>query len=157
MKLDLIGQLADDLKQAKDGDALWQCCLTALGTLGVDGVGYGVIPMIGLATPGKMTEATFFRHTYSAEWEETVGKDRLLDEDISTELLLRGQEEIFWNDDPGTYDATPANRRLHQLENDLGMVWGQTLLLSHYSRDPVSSGIGLHTGHVTSDDEFFAY
>lgn len=157
MKLDLIGQLADDLKQAKDGEALWQRCLTALEALGVDGVGYGVIPMIGLATSGKMTEAAFFRHTYSAEWEEAVGKDRLLDEDISTELLLRGQEEIFWNDDPDAYDATPANRRLHQLENDLGMIWGQTLLLSHYSRDPVSSGIGLHIGHVTSDAEFFAY
>ncbi|WP_294119115.1 helix-turn-helix transcriptional regulator [Shimia sp.] len=114
-------------------------------------------PMVGLATPGKMTEATFFRHTYSAEWEEAVGKDRLLDEDISTELLLRGQEEIFWNDDPDSYDASPANRRLHQLENDLGMIWGQTLLLSHHSRNPVSSGIGLHIGHVRSDTEFFRY
>lgn len=157
MHLDLIGRLGEDLKGAKDGDAHWQLCVKAFEALGVVGVGYGVIPMAALAERGKITEATFFRHTYSQEWEDAVGIDGLLDEDLSTELLIQGQEEMNWNDEPDPDYATPSNMRLHQLENDLGMIWGKTLLLSHHTRDPVSSGIGLHVNTVKSDAEFDAY
>ncbi|WP_412551740.1 hypothetical protein [Shimia sp. MIT910701] len=53
MNFDLIGQLAEDLKQTKNGETLWLRCLTAFDKLGVDGVGYGVIPWWGWQPPVK--------------------------------------------------------------------------------------------------------
>lgn len=157
MTIEKIASIGDELKNAKNAEEFWNTCLKAFDRLGVTSIGYGVIPMTKLAQNGRMTEATFFRHTYSQEWERAVGKDALLDADLSTQLMLEGVEEIFWNDDPEKFGATYINKQLHELEQDLGLIWGKTLLLSHHSRDPVSSGIGLHVSCVNSDDEFHKY
>lgn len=157
MKIDRIGTISDDLKQAKSAEEYWNKCLSVFDSLGVTGIGYGVIPIRPLVAKEGYTNATFFRHTYSREWERAVGKEQLLDADLSTELMLAGTDEVFWNDEPEKFGATYQNRNLHQLEHDLGMIWGKTLLLSHHSVDPVSSGIGLHVSCVNSDAEFEKY
>lgn len=157
MTIDRLAALGDKLKQAKDAEEYWNTCINAFGDLGVTSIGYGVTPIRSLATSGNYTEATFFRHTYMPEWERVVGKEQLLDADLTTQLMLEGHEEVFWNDDPEKFGANYVNKRLHELERDLGLIWGKTLLLSHHSHDPVTSGIGLHVSCVTSDDEFHKY
>lgn len=157
MTIEKIASIGDELKKVKNAEDFWNTCLKAFDSLGVTSIGYGVIPMRSIAETGNYTEATFFRHTYMHEWERAVGKERLLDADLTTQLMLEGHEEIFWNDDPAKLGATHINKRLHELEQDLGLIWGKTLLLSHHSRNPVSSGIGLHVSCVNSDDEFHKY
>lgn len=157
MPSDRISALGDELKQVANAEAYWMTCLNALQECGVESVGYGVIPIAGAAQNGRVTEAAFFRHTYTPEWERAVGTEQLLDADITTELMLAGVEEVYWNDDPEKFGATYKNRKLHELEQDLGLIWGKTLLLSHHSRDRVSSGIGLHIPGVSSDAEFEKY
>lgn len=156
MNVQHIAELSDHLSQICDAQGHWDRCLRAFDDLGVRGIGYGVVPIRPYGDE-NLTEHTFFRHTYGSEWETAIGKDQLLDADLTTQRMLDGVEAVPWNDDPAKFGATYVNRRLHELENDLGLVWGVTLLLSHHSRNPVSSGIGLHVDCVRSDEEFQTY
>jgi len=152
-----VSTLAYELSEVKTAEEYWAKCVRAFDSFGVTGIGYGVVPMLSKVKESSPTEATFFRHTYMPEWERVVGKERLLDDDVTTQLMYEQHEEIDWNADPDELGATKENKRLYELEQDLGLIWGKTLLLSHHSRNSVSSGIGLHVNNVCSDIEFDKY
>lgn len=158
MQIDVIATLADNLKAAPSAESYWETCMSAFSALGVGGIGYAIIPMADACDERGMTHAAFFRHTYSREWERAVGTEKLLDEDNTTELLLGGAEEVCWADDSETQFTTLEDHQyLKTLEYDLGMRWGKSLLLSHHSKNRVSSGIGMHVTEVRNETDLAKY
>ena len=157
MSTDRIAIIGDKLKKAKKSDDFWNTCLKVFENLGVAGIGYGVVPMRSLVTEGSITEASFFRHSYLPEWERAIGSNGLLDSDNISDQLLQGCDEIDWNKDPTEFGPTYTEKYLHELERDLGMIWGKSLSLSRHPHDQISSGMGLHVSCVKSDDEFHKY
>lgn len=157
MTIDKIAALGEKLQQAPNAEAHWDCCAQAFEDLGVTSLGYAVIPMASEVQMSGATNAAFFRHTYGKEWERAISSEEVLDYDITTKLLLSGVEEVYWQDDATEFGGTEKNKRLWELEQDLGIVWGKTLLLSHHSKNTVSSGIGMHVTAVRSEAEFEKY
>jgi DNA-binding CsgD family transcriptional regulator len=149
-------ELAEKLQDAKTSEEYWLACLKAFDDLGVTGIGYGVVPFRSAFGSPNITREGFFRHTYNAEWERALGGQQLLDSDNTTRRIFEGEQEISWHENSeGKLDE--AEQQVFELESDLGMTWGMSLALCHFSCDPVTVGIGLHVTGVRSDNDFEKY
>lgn len=90
------------------------------------------------------TEGLYYRHTYCAEWEDLIGPQSVLDHDASLDAMTRGQLMVEWDppESPTHLQSfTPAQRRQWEIEHDLGMKNGASMLLNDCAIG--FSGIGL--------------
>lgn len=154
--------LSDDLKSLKSGEDYWNRCLQAFENIGIAGIGYGVIPFPTEIKLYGATSATVFRHSYSKEWEKTLGQNAVLDNDISIDLIEIGQSETLWHAAPQwdenefSYERNTEFEKQFEIENDLGMQFGATLLLSNPIKGSSYVGLGLHTS-MRREAEFTPY
>lgn len=90
------------------------------------------------------TGSLFHHHTYSAEWQAAIGAEALLDNDHSIVAMDHGARMVEWlPDELGSFLAslTPSQRHQFEIEHDLGMTCGASLLLDGH---PLGfSGMGL--------------
>ena len=149
---DLI-ELCERVRQAHSALAHWGLCCQALRDQGIAGIGYGLVPSVRETTNKGFLSSSFFKHTYSQEWEEAILDTYYLDDDMVLSMILSGQHEVEWFDPEAYAAATQEQKRQSDIEADLGIEFGVSLGLG---RAPMS-GIGLWVSHVKTQDAFQHY
>ncbi|PTV93965.1 DNA-binding CsgD family transcriptional regulator [Rhodobacter aestuarii] len=143
MKSQALLDLAVALAQADDPFAPFAQFLAARGGRGFF---YGFAALSSDLHQIGYTDGLHFHHSYSAEWEEAVGPQALIDNDHSIEAMDRGARMVEWMPmDYAPFLATlsPKQRKQFEIEADLGMICGASLLLDGHRLG--FSGMGLWT------------
>ena len=140
-------ELIDSLPAVEDDGRWWDACIDGLRDRGVESVCYCVAPFTCGAVPRDFAASVFVRSTHPEEWVQTVLDTGLLEQDLTAELALAGTDVVPWSDESLWDHASPEQRRLSELEKDLGMDVGATLALRR-GDSGMLSGIGLRTPHV---------
>ncbi len=145
----MIHAIATELADARDAQSYWDVCHRQFEQYGVMSICYGYIPFGRYIGSGKVTRSGFYKSTHSDEWLSAVGNESALDNDISIDLLLRQPSVIYWHDESVLEHANEDQRRVFELEHDLGMVTGVTLSVAHFQTDNVLTGVGLNTPQIS--------
>ncbi len=150
--------ITSELSHTEDAQTYWDVCHKQFENYGVTSICYGYIPFGRHLENSLVTRSGFYKSTHSDEWLSAVGSDSALDNDISIELLLRQPSVIFWHDDSVLEYANDEQRRVFELEHDLGMITGVTLSVAHFQTDNVLTGVGLNTAQISQGefDKFWA-
>ena len=137
--------LAEALAQAKDPFKPFEHFLNRHGAKGFF---YGFAALSNDIYQIGYTNGLHFRHSYCREWEEAIGPQALIDNDHSIEAMDHGQRMVEWM--PTDYAAfletlTPRQRRQFEIEAELGMTYGASLLLDGHRLGYSGMGIWLET------------
>ena len=141
MKIDPLLSLAESLAGAKDPFLPFE---TFLRGQGINGFFYGFTGLREDLRQLGFTAGLYHHHSYPCAWEEALGAQSVIDNDHTTAALARGQRFVEWTpaDRPALVATlTPEQRRQYDIEADLGMIHGASVLLE--STPMVFSGIGL--------------
>ena len=149
--LDLI----DSLPSALGDERWWETCLGGLRSLGVESVCYVARPFAGGTVEHGLTASSFIRSTHPDEWARAVLDTGGLDQDVTAVRAFGGTDVVPWHDESLWDDASAEQRRINDLENELGLRVGVTLSLGRGAFG-TTSGIGLCTPHVRAES-FDAY
>lgn len=160
----IVLALSDSLRGTTTSGQAWTLCLHAYEKLGVDGIGYGYIPLETEFNHRTATDVTIFRHSHPKTWADAIGDRDLLDADFTLPPLLKGESEIRWHHEPAhlLQAEIEQNRTDYQTQWEIdrqhGMHVGITLLLGRMSGQNglVSSGVGLRTSTI-AEQEFEKY
>ncbi|MFD2173428.1 helix-turn-helix transcriptional regulator [Rhodobacter lacus] len=142
MKTQSLCDLAEALAAAKDPFAPFESYLQARGGCGFF---YGFTAIASDLLQLSYTDGVHYRHNYCREWEDAVGAESLIDNDYSVEAMDRGARMVEWmpSSDYGSFleSLTPKQRHQFEIESDLGMTYGASLLLDGHRLG--FSGIGI--------------
>lgn len=150
---DLI-DLSEDMRNAADPFVPFERFVAARGARGFF---YGFMAMTSDRQILGYTGALYSRHTYPTAWSDAVGEQALLDNDISLDMMAGGQDYTPWR--PEDYDAfiggmRPAQRRQYELEQDLGIRYGASLILDKGFDGEGVSGLGYWHEDMVSPQAF---
>jgi len=145
--LELVAELVE-----VDLDGAWSLCLGKLESLGVSSILYGFVTSKAEIARQGMTKACHFRTNHSEEWCDFHGSEKLLDTDLTAELIVESDAEVIWSDTSIYSKCTPIEIERSMIENDLGMGVGASVRLEGGNESSVMSGVGLSTRPVTARD-----
>jgi len=141
MTVQVLLDLAETLHTAPDPLARFS---EFAQTRGAKGFFYGFSAFRNDISDLGYTAGIFHHHTYSAEWQAKIGAEALLDNDHAVAAMADGARMVEWlPEDLGNFldGLTPSQRCQFEIEQDLGMTCGASLLLD--DRPFGLSGIGL--------------
>jgi DNA-binding CsgD family transcriptional regulator len=142
--------LAERLRSAPDSKMFWDLCHNELEQQGVSSILYGVVPFAEEAKLKGTTAAGFFKTTHCREWIETIGENQLLDDELTTEILVERPSAVLWHDESQWENATQGQKEQNQIELDLGLNVGISFSLAFYDTDVVASGSGLNMPGISA-------
>ncbi len=137
-------------------DASWDLLNERLSLLGVSSVFYGFCTSKAEILRQGMTKSCFYRTNHNPQWMDALGADNFLDHELTSNLMLTDEKEVFWSDDDAWKSASAEQREQAYLEKDIGLGVGVTLQLSSLQDSAVGVAVGLNTADV-SPKEFAAY
>jgi len=146
--LDLVTEFV-----STDLDDAWSLCLGKLESLGVSSILYGFITSKAEVARQGMTNACHFKTNHNQEWCDFHGSEKLLDTDLTAELIMfSDSKEVVWSDESVYSECTPEERERILLENDFGMGVGASVRLEGADESSVMSGVGLSTQPISAKD-----
>ena len=152
MKTPALLDLAEAIAAAKDPFAPFAEFVAARGGRGFF---YGFAALSSDLSQIGYTGGLHFHHNYGREWEEAVGAQALIDNDHSIEAMDNGKRMVEWMPaDYATFLETlnPKQRSQFEIETDLGMTYGASLLLDGHPAG--FSGMGIWTETQRSPEAF---
>lgn len=150
---DLI-ELSEELRAAPDPFVPFQRFIAARGGRGFF---YGFMAMASDRQVLGYTGALYARHTYPDEWASTVGAQGLVDNDISLDMMAEGQDYTPWqpeNCDALLREMRPEQRRQFEMEQEMGLRYGASLILDKGYDGECLSGLGYWHEDVPSPGVF---
>jgi DNA-binding CsgD family transcriptional regulator len=155
--------IAYQTREATCLETHWHRCQIAFEELGIDGIGYGIIPFRSEVFLQGSSNAMMFRHSYPKGWADDTGPQRLLDDDVTIPLLASGRDDLIWVDTEELLDQAdiPAQERKrfvvqNEIDRAYDMNQGVTIALDIDQINGVTSGMGLRNSSMT-ETEFSAY
>lgn len=151
--LDFLGRI----EQAPDRHTMLNCLEERLKTFGVDGFGYGFVPMRTARGLAADLAELYFHHTYPEAWDSIADGEDPLGDDPASLLLFSGVAEVDWHAAGDVADQIgDTARRIYEAELDLGMQYGLTLRAAEDDRGRILSSLGIWYADRKNHDEFLA-
>lgn len=151
-----ISRSALELIDSLDATDCWDACVSQLDALGINSVLYGyVTSRLDIERVG-MTDACFYKTNHNPEWINQLEDNKLLDFDLTAELIADEFKEVPWFHESLWEQATAEQLEQSEIERELGMQVGISVQLEGFSDSPVMAGVGLCMRPV-SVKEFDSY
>ncbi|MCZ4271854.1 helix-turn-helix transcriptional regulator [Maritalea porphyrae] len=158
-----IIELSDFVRGDHSLDSVWRKCSETFAEVGIDGIGYGIIPFRSEVFLQGSSNAVMFRHSYPQGWADDTGPQGLLDNDITASLLVSGRDDMTWVDSDDlleTANIPTEDRRRFATQDAIDRAYkmnqGVTVALDIDNTHGVTSGMGLRNSTM-SDLEFVTF
>ena len=102
-----------------------------------------------------LNEENRYFSNHPQEWLDSVGKEILIENNLSTTLAIRSDAAFFWHDKDHWENATRHEKALFELEENIGLTVGLTVRVNSLNQKNISI-FRFATKHI-SKTEFGAY